>query len=112
MQHASILFLSLSDSTSTCFNVVVLLSQRNSGLNHLELAATIRRAGVSALTMKQAGFTSRELACGAKFTAAELEESGFSDESIGLAGYRSSSWEFGGYTYDISPMVSERLQVV
>ena len=91
---------------------LVLLSQRNSGLNHLELAATIRRAGVSASTMKQAGFTSRELACGAKFTAAELEESGFSDESIGLAGYRSSSWEFGGYTYDISPMVSERLQVV
>ena len=41
-----------------------------------------------------------------------LEESGFSDESISLAGYRSSSWEFGGYTYDISPMVSERLQVV
>ena len=47
--------------------------------------------------MKQAGFTSRELACGAKYTAAELEESGFSDESISLAGYRSSSWEFGGW---------------
>ena len=72
----------------------------------------MRSAGVSAALMKQAGFTSRELACGAKFSAEELEETGFSDESISLAGYRKSTWSWGEYTYDISPMVSQRLQIV